>query len=369
MNEIENRRYELVHILKYCNYGVHRGCIAGRMISIPRNHCDFDNGVTLEDTKRFPLFSTGPVSGAVTVVRSVPGTRSVAMKLSVIIPYMNAADTIGATLDALVHQSWPSDWEVIIADNGSTEALGPIVAPYKTKIPSLKIVDASAKCGAAYARNVAVRASTGDRMLFCDADDVPGCGWATAMALALTNHHFVAARFEFQKLNPPSIAASRGGTQADGLQTCRWLPFPHAAGGSIGISRHLHDGVGGFDETIPIGEDADYCMRIQFTGHNLVFVPDAVLHYRLRTTQTGTFMQASRYAKHVVYLYKRYGKSSSWELWRWRAYVQGWGLLLQRTPALARTPEGRNMLAWRLGTYIGALRGSLRYRVPPVMIE
>ena len=147
-----------------------------------------------------------------------------------------------------------------------------------------------------------------------DADDVPGCGWATAMALALNNHHFVAARFEFQKLNPPSITASRGGTQVDRLQTCSWLPFPHAGGGSIGISRHLHDGVGGFDETILIGEDADYCMRVQLTGHKLVFVPDAVLHMRLRATQTGTFVQASRYAKHIVYLYKQYGKRSSWEL-------------------------------------------------------
>ncbi len=291
------------------------------------------------------------------------------MKVSVIIPYMNAAGTVGCTLDALVEQSWPSEWEVIIADNGSTDALGPIVAPYKTKIPSLKVIDASAKRGAAYARNVAVRASTGDRILFCDADDVPGCGWSTAMALALTNRHFVAGRFEFQKLNPPSMTASRGGTQADGLQTCRFLPFPHAGAGSIGISRRLHDGVGGFDETILIGEDADYCMRVQLTGHKLVFVPDAVLHVRLRATQIGTFMQASRYAKHVVYLYKQYGKRSSWELWRWRAYLHAWRTLLQRTPALARTPEGRNILAWRMGTYIGALRGSLRCRVPPVMIE
>lgn len=226
------------------------------------------------------------------------------MKVSVIIPYLNAAGTVGSTLDALVEQSWPSEWEVIIADNGSTDALGPIVARYKTQIPSLKVIDASAKRGAAYARNVAVRASTGDRILFCDADDVPGCGWATVMALALHNHHFVAARIELQKLNPPSITASRGGTQTDGLQTCHFLPFPHAGGGSIGISRHLHDGVGGFDETILLGEDADYCMRVQLTEHKLVFVPDAVLHMRLRATQTGTFVQASRYAKHIVYLYK-----------------------------------------------------------------
>ena len=291
------------------------------------------------------------------------------MKLSVIMPYRNAAGTIVSTLDALVAQSWPADWELIIADNGSTDAPGSIVEPFRTKIPSLRIIDASGTRGAAYARNLAVRASTGDSLLFCDADDVPGRGWAAAMASALHHHHFVAARFEFHKINTPSVTASRGGTQVDGLQTCRFLPYPHAGAGSLGISRHLHDSVGGFDETILIGEDADYCMRVQLTGHTLVFVPNAVLHYRLRATQAGIFVQASRYAEHAVNLYKRYGSGSSWELWRWRAYLRSLRLLLRRTPELARTPEGRTLLAWRLGTHIGALKGSLQLGVPPAMIE
>ena len=291
------------------------------------------------------------------------------MKFSVIIPYLNAAGTVGSTLDAMAEQSWPSDWEVIIADNGSTDSLGSIVAPYKSKIPSLKIIDASAKRGSAYARNVAIGASTGDRILFCDADDIPGRGWSTAMAFALTNHHFVAARFELHKLNSPSVTAIRGGTQVNGLQTCHFLPFPYAGSGSIGIFRHLHDAVGGFDETMLIQEDTDYCMRVQLTGHKLVFVPEAVVHMRLRATESGIVAQAYSYAKHVVYLYKKYGKRSSWELWRWRAYLHSWRILLQRTPALARTPEGRNILSWRVGTHLGALRGSLQWLVPPVMIE
>jgi glycosyltransferase involved in cell wall biosynthesis len=291
------------------------------------------------------------------------------MKFSVIIPILNAAGTVGSTLDALVEQSWPSDWEVLIADNGSTDSLGAIVRPYKTKIPSLKVIDASAKRGPAYARNMAVGASTGDRILFCDADDVPGRGWSTAMAFALAKHDFVAARFEFEELNPPSLAAIRRGTQTGGLQTCQFLPFHYAGSGGIGIYRRLHDAVGGFDETILIQEDTDYCMRVQLAGHKLVFVPDAVVHIRLRATESGMVIQAYSYAKHVGYLYKKYGKRSSWELWRWRAYLHSWRILLQRTPALARTPEGRNILSWRVGTYLGALRGSLRWLVPPVMIE
>jgi glycosyltransferase involved in cell wall biosynthesis len=298
-----------------------------------------------------------------------PRTLRAPRKISVIIPCLNAAATIGETLTALVEQAWTADWEVIIADNGSTDALGSIVTPFKTKVPSIKIIDASAKCGAAYARNVGVHAASGEGLLFCDADDIPGDGWAPALTGALMDHSFVAGRFEFNRLNPPSIAAARGGTQVDALQTCRFLPFPHAGAGSLGISRQLHYEVGGFDETVPIGEDTDYCMRVQLAGQKLVFVPDAVLHYRLRETPSETYCQGVRYAENAVYLYKKYGKKSSWEFWRWRAYAQSLRTLLSRTPELRRTPDGKAILAWRLGTHMGALRGSLRFGAPPVMAE
>ncbi|MBF2059991.1 glycosyltransferase family 2 protein, partial [Fischerella thermalis] len=43
------------------------------------------------------------------------------MKVSVIIPCLNAAETIGVQLEALANQQWSQPWEVIIADNGSTD--------------------------------------------------------------------------------------------------------------------------------------------------------------------------------------------------------------------------------------------------------
>lgn len=42
-------------------------------------------------------------------------------RLSVIIPCLNAADTIGKQLEALARQEWSEPWEVVILDNGSTD--------------------------------------------------------------------------------------------------------------------------------------------------------------------------------------------------------------------------------------------------------
>lgn len=292
-----------------------------------------------------------------------------AMTLSIIIPCRNAARTIDETLQALATQHWPGAWEVIVADNGSTDDLTKIVAKHIPRIPCLRLIDASGRRGASYARNVGVKASTGEGILFCDADDVPAPGWAVSMEAALRVHGFVASRLEFEKLNSPAVRSARGYTQVAGLQQFRFLPFPHAGSGTLGITRALHDAVAGFDETIPICEDIDYCMRVQQKGVRLEFVPDAVLHCRLRASKKGVYAQASQYAEYEVYLYKKYGAGYLWEWWRWRKYVQAWRTLLGRMLELLRTPEGKTMLAWRVGRLMGLLKGSVRFGAPPVMVE
>ena len=291
------------------------------------------------------------------------------MTLSIIIPCRNAARTIEETLQALADQKWPAAWEVIVADNGSTDNLARVVAKYTLRIPHLRLVDASARRGASYARNIGVNAATGEYILFCDADDVPAAGWAVAMEKAVRMHGFVASRLEFEKLNSPVVRSARGCTQIVGLQQFRFLPFPHAGSGTLGITRALHDAVAGFDETIPICEDIDYCMRVQQQGIKLEFVPDAVLHCRLRASKKGVYAQASQYAEYEVYLYKKYGAGHLWEWWRWRKYLQAWRNLLGRMSELLRTPEGKTLFAWRLGRLMGLLKGSLRFWAPPVMVE
>ena len=70
------------------------------------------------------------------------------MKLSVIVPCWNAARTIEDAFRGLLRQTWPDEWEVILADNGSTDDLRHVVDRYKGQLPGLRIVDASARRGA-----------------------------------------------------------------------------------------------------------------------------------------------------------------------------------------------------------------------------
>ncbi|MGB5973543.1 MAG: glycosyltransferase family A protein, partial [Nodosilinea sp.] len=209
--------------------------------------------------------------------------------LSVVIPCLNAADTIDQQLEALTQQT-TAPWEVIVADNGSTDGTLSIVEQYTNRLPRLKIVDASDKRGAGYARNVGVKAATGDYLAFCDADDVVAPGWLQALEQAFKSHSFLACRFDLERLNP----GEKNSLQNHELQQFR-IPFlPFAGAGGLAIQRQIYDLVRGFDESFTHLEDAEFCVRVQLAGYKLAFVPEAVVHIRVAPATPKGFFEARR---------------------------------------------------------------------------
>jgi cellulose synthase/poly-beta-1,6-N-acetylglucosamine synthase-like glycosyltransferase len=200
---------------------------------------------------------------------------------------------------------------VLIADNGSRDSTAAVAMSFTDRIPVLRIVDASAKQGAAHARNAGAQAAHGTALLFCDADDVMAAGYLEAMGRALDRHDFVACRYDFGKLNHSWLIHARGGVgQGQGLAGGYCHPtLPYAGAGGLGIARSVHEAVGGFDMTLKAmagQEDTDYCIRVQLAGTPLVFVPDAVMHVRFRDTVSGVFNQAWAWAESGAYVQRRY---------------------------------------------------------------
>ena len=287
------------------------------------------------------------------------------MKLSVVIPCFNAAETIGHQLDALRRQKWDEPWEVIIADNGSTDATLSVIQANAHGFTSLEVLDASKRQGAAHARNVGACFASGESLLFCDADDEVGPGWLAAMGTALCEYDFVASRLEIAKLNPPWIAGSLKNPQENGLQKVGYPPYlPHAGGSGLGIKRVVHQRVGGFDESLPRLQDTDYCFRVQMLGVELKFVTDAVVHVRYSRNPVSFFRQARLWAEYNELMYRRYGGGTRL-VHPWATYAQTWRDLICCIP---RTFHKETRCAWMktLGTQIGLLQGAIRFRVPPI---
>jgi len=290
------------------------------------------------------------------------------MMFSVVIPYYDAEGTIGAQLDALASQRPPpGPWEVVVSDNESSDALKGLARTYSERLENLRVVDASDRRGPAHARNVGVQAAKGGVIAFCDADDEVGAGWLAAMSAALDRHDFVACRQDFRKLNPPwAQRIFRDHPQQWGLQRTRYPPnLPFAGGGTLGFRRSVHESVGGFDESWRVLEDKEYCLRVQLAGTELHYVPDAVIHYRCRTTLSEVFKQARSFAEHDLRLYRLYRPRGARPSEPWKRYVGEWDHLL-RTVSELRSQEMRASWVWQLGWQVGRLQGSLKHFVPPV---
>lgn len=290
------------------------------------------------------------------------------MKLSVIIPCFNAANTIANQLDALANQQWSEPWEVIVSDNGSTDNSMEIVKKYKVRIPDLRLVDASDKRGVAHARNIGARFAVGESLVFCDADDEVAPGWLSSIGEALSKYDFVASRFEVEKLNTSEIQKyNKKHPQQYSLPRLYYPPYlPHSGGSGLGVKRSIHESVGGFDESWLRLADTEYCLRIQLKGYKLHFVSEAVIHIRFRSNFKGLFNQGRLWGKYNTRLYKKYHTPRMKILNPWKWYIRNFMELIINIPHIHDKTEKARWL-FRTGWQIGLFQGSIRYRFAPAV--
>jgi glycosyltransferase involved in cell wall biosynthesis len=282
------------------------------------------------------------------------------MKLSVIIPCYNAASTIAIQLEALANQKWSQPWEVIVADNGSTDNTIAIIESFKQKIPCLQIVDASAKQGPAYARNLGASFATSEALAFCDADDEVASGWVAAMGEALAKYDFVTGHSLHDKLNEPWVIAKYGSVEGTSIVDNPYLPF--AISCNMGVKRTVHQAVGGFDESFAMIEDIDYSWCIQEQGIKLQKVPEAVVHYRLRKNFKMVCQRAWGVGVYEALLYKKhqnYGIPKI--LMSWKSFIKApLEFILEVVSFKVRDQDtftkSIRTLAWRAGQLLGCIK-------------
>lgn len=97
--------------------------------------------------------------------------------ISVVVPSFNRAALLPATLDAILAQTRPAA-QVIVVDDGSTDGTaGMLEARYTGRVEVLRVANG----GDLAARNAGLARATGDRVAFCDSDDLWRPGYLAAM--------------------------------------------------------------------------------------------------------------------------------------------------------------------------------------------
>ena len=122
---------------------------------------------------------------------------------SVLLCVRNGAETLDRQLAALAAQDYTAEWELLLVDNGSTDASRDIASLWASKVPNLRMMS-EPRVGVNRARNCGFSEAKAPIIVCCDADDVVSPGWLRAMVDALERFDIVGGALDPYPLNPPT---------------------------------------------------------------------------------------------------------------------------------------------------------------------
>ena len=178
---------------------------------------------------------------------------------SVVIPFRDAAPHVEACVRSVMEQATPFPFEVLAVDNASTDGGARLARAAGAEVLT------EPREGSYAARNLGLHASRGAVVAFIDADCVAEPGWLAALVHALEDPDVSAAGTEI--VGDPNQRellarfARRGGV----LSQRRRLGDPRGAylqTASFALCRHDAAALGGFDDRLRHGGDADLCWRL-----------------------------------------------------------------------------------------------------------
>ena len=212
------------------------------------------------------------------------------MKVSLVGTVLNAADHVGEFLASLDAQSLAPD-EVVIVDGGSTDGTADLLRRHGG---ITVIVEPGANI--ARGRNVAIAAAAHDVLAVADVDCVLEPDWLRHLVLPIDEGADVAMGFYTpiaHGLFQECMAAVNLPVDASEIDPRRFMPSAR----SVAFLREAWEAAGGYPEWLAIGEDMWVDHRWRELGFDLRFAPEAVVHWRMRSSMADTWMQYFRYAR------------------------------------------------------------------------
>ena len=179
--------------------------------------------------------------------------------VSVIIPTYNRAALVREAIDSVLSQTY-RPFELIVVDDGSTDATGGILSQYGRAITVITAVHS----GPSAARNRGIRACRGDFIAFLDSDDI----WLPdklkrQMDFFRDNRDCrVCQTREVWIRNGRRVNPRKKHRMYSGWIFEKCLPLCIVSPSSVIMHRCVLEDVGLFDESMPACEDYDLWLRI-----------------------------------------------------------------------------------------------------------
>lgn len=225
----------------------------------------------------------GEAGGVTMHAQIAPGETAIAENapvVTVVIPTYNRAHLVGRALRSALNQTFGS-FEVVVVDDASSDDTVQVLESHAD--PRIRVMRLEQNRGGAAARNVGIEAARAPWVAFLDSDDE----WLPGMLEAL-----VARR---RDASDPGVSAVYCSCWQQREGFAREAPTMQMPGDGDIFDRMLVLGrrplsmsqcmirrsalieVGGFDVSLPSGQDVDIWLRIAAAGHRFAAVPDLLV--------------------------------------------------------------------------------------------
>jgi glycosyltransferase involved in cell wall biosynthesis len=203
-------------------------------------------------------------------------------RVAIVIPVFNGANTIARAVESVLCQHFDGEFEVIVVNDGSTDATATVLGQYLGRIRVLNQLNH----GPAQARNAGAALSTAEYIAFLDADDAFMPDKLARTVPEMVSDEGAAMLFH------DAVALNR-----DGRQIARSCVLPEMAHppsmaellmqlwpiitSTVVMRRRTFDACGGFSEEFKFGyEDPDFWIRAREHGH-FIYVAEPLTYYTL----------------------------------------------------------------------------------------
>jgi glycosyltransferase involved in cell wall biosynthesis/predicted DCC family thiol-disulfide oxidoreductase YuxK len=283
------------------------------------------------------------------------GPQGAAPDVSVIIATRNRASSLAELLETLAAQQTGGafTFEVLVMDNGSTDATRETVERLRATFPAPLRYAYEERAGKPWALNAGLQLAQGRLLAFADDDVRAEPGWLAGLwrCAAESGADAVTGRVLPQWIGGrPGWLTDEAFRQIGGMgcidwgeqrvsvrgrRDCRWV------GGNMAIRREAAERLGGFDVRMLRGQDTEYYRRALAQGLHIVYEPSAVVYHQIPAERlTPAYFRQWRdrsgnYQAHLI-PWKRSHLLTIMPLWRYgktllllRLWAQAW---LRRRP-------------------------------------
>lgn len=230
-------------------------------------------------------------SGAVESPASLRAQSHKLPRASVIVLNHNGRRYLDACLAAVLRQKLAGEFEVMMADNASSDGS---VGYVEEHFPGVGVLALPKNLGFSAAYNRAFDAARGDYLILLNNDTEVRAGWLAALVEAADSDQQIGAvtsKMIFRD-RPDTIQNAGSLLLSDGSGADRGFGEPDcgqyeqreevfaACGGAMLLTRRALLDVGGLDETFfAYYEDTDLSWRIRLRGWRIIYEPSAVVEH------------------------------------------------------------------------------------------